>query len=86
MSMQNRFLNEKTEKKIDELLSLMTLEEKVGQLHQVGSSPVGGFEISLEEKKKLYEAGQLTKEQYERELSEMKFDTQENDVREGKIG
>lgn len=86
MSMQNRFLNEKTEKKIDELLSLMTLEEKVGQLHQVGSSPVGGFEISLEEKKKLYEAGQLTKDQYERELSEMKFDTQENDVREGKIG
>lgn len=64
----------------------MTLEEKVGQLHQVGASPVGGFEISLEEKKKLYEAGQLTKEQYEREISGMKFDTQENDVREGKIG
>lgn len=86
MNMQNRFSNEKAEKKIDELLSRMTLEEKVGQLHQVGSSPVGGFEISLEEKKKLYEAGQLTKEQYERELSEMKFDNQENDVREGKIG
>lgn len=86
MNMQNRFSDEKAEKKIDELLSRMTLEEKVGQLHQVGSSPVGGFEISLEEKKKLYEAGQLTKEQYERELSEMKFDNQENDVREGKIG
>lgn len=86
MGIQNHFLNEKNEKRIDELLSLMTLEEKVGQLHQVGSSPVGGFEISLEEKKKLYEAGQITKEQYERELSEMKFDTQENDVREGKIG
>ena len=86
MSMQKQFLNEKTEKKIDELLSQMTLDEKVGQLHQVGASPVGGFDISLEEKKKLYEADQLTKEQYERELSEIKFDTQENDVREGKIG
>ena len=83
MSMQKQFLNEKTEKKIDELLSQMTLDEKVGQLHQVGASPVGGFDISLEEKKKLYEADQLTKEQYERELSEIKFDTQENDVREG---
>lgn len=86
MSLQSKFISEKTERKIEELLSRMTLDEKVGQLHQVGSSPVGGFEISVEEKKKLYEAGQITKEQYERELSEIKLDTQENDVREGKIG
>lgn len=86
MCMKSRYLNEKTEKKIDALLHQMTLEEKIGQLHQVGASPIGGFEISLKEKKKLYEAGQLTKEQYERELSELKFDTQENGVREGKIG
>lgn len=72
--------------KIKHLLGKMTLEEKIGQLHQVGSSPVGGFEISLEEKKKLYESGQITKEQYDREISGIKFDTQENDVREGKIG
>lgn len=72
--------------KINDLLGKMTMEEKIGQLHQVGSSPVGGFEISLEEKKKLYESGQITKEQYEREISGMKFDTQESDVRDGKIG
>ncbi len=86
MPTKNLFLNEKTEKKIDELLNLMSIEEKIGQLHQVGPSPVGGFEISLEEKKKLYEAGQITKEQYERELKGLSFDTQEDDIRNGKIG
>ena len=37
------------EKRIKDLLSKMTLEEKVGQLHQAGGSIVGAFDLSLEE-------------------------------------
>ena len=37
------------EERIEELLSKMTLHEKVGQLHQVAPSKVGGFEIPEEE-------------------------------------
>ena len=41
------------EERIEELLSKMTLHEKVGQLHQVAPSKVGGFEIPEEEAFKL---------------------------------
>lgn len=78
--------NAATEKKIDELISKMTLEEKIGQLNQLGPSPIGGFEISLEEKKALLKAGRLTQEEFDSEISEMKWDNREDDVREGKIG
>ena len=44
------------EERIEELLSKMTLHEKVGQLHQVAPSKVGGFEIPEEEAFKLYKA------------------------------
>ena len=44
---ENRFMN--IEERIEELLSKMTLHEKVGQLHQVAPSKVGGFEIPEEE-------------------------------------
>ena len=37
------------EKRIKDLLSKMTLEEKVGQLHQAGGSIVGACDPSLEE-------------------------------------
>lgn len=42
------FIDPKIEKKIDDLIAQMTLEEKIGQICQVGPSPVGGFEISEE--------------------------------------
>ena len=35
------------EKKIEELLSQMTIEEKIGQLNQVSPSIVGGFDVSF---------------------------------------
>ena len=65
---QNRFIKPDTEKKIDTLLAKMTVKEKIGQLHQMGTSPVGGFEISKNEMKKLLDAGRLTKEDYDNYL------------------
>ncbi|MBE6770000.1 MAG: glycosyl hydrolase [Ruminococcaceae bacterium] len=74
------------EEKITELINKMTLDEKIGQLNQLGPSPLGGFEISLKEKKQMLEAGRITKEEFEAEVSEMKWDDREDDIREGKIG
>ena len=36
-------IDPKIEKKIDDLIAQMTLEEKIGQICQVGPSPVGGL-------------------------------------------
>ena len=74
------------ERKIDSLLRKMTVEEKAGQLNQVGPSPVGGFEISLEEKQKMLAEGKITEEEFDRFLSEEKWDEQEDDIRTGRVG
>ena len=62
-------IHQETEKKIDLLLSQMTLHEKVGQLHQVAPSKVGGFEVSAEEAKAMYEAGEIDEREYEAALN-----------------
>lgn len=83
---QENFRNEEWEKKIDALLKKMTVEEKIGQLTLVGPSPVGGFEISVEEQKKLLEAGRITQAEYERAVQKIPLDKQESGVEEGKLG
>lgn len=83
---QSYYIRPEWEQKIDELLSKMTTAEKIGQLTLVGPSPVGGFEISLEEQKKLLEAGRITKEEYDRAVSAIPLDKQEDGVRAGHIG
>ncbi|MBO4468707.1 MAG: glycoside hydrolase family 3 C-terminal domain-containing protein [Clostridia bacterium] len=72
--------------KIETLIAKMTVDEKIGQLNQVGPSPVGGFEISLKEKKLMLHEGKITKEEFERDLQGVQWDTRESDVRDGKIG
>lgn len=74
------------EKKIETLIAKMTVDEKIGQLNQVGPSPVGGFEISLKEKRLMLQEGKITKEEFERDLQGVQWDTRESDVRDGKIG
>lgn len=84
---QKRFrLSLQNEDRIENLIAQMTLEEKIGQLNQVGPSPVGGFEISLNEKKLMLKEGKITREEFERDLNGVRWDTREDDVRNGKIG
>lgn len=49
------------EQRIAELLSEMTLEEKVGQLQQCGPSLVGAFDVSFEELVNMVFDGRITK-------------------------
>lgn len=74
------------EKRIDELLSQMTVDEKIGQLNQVGPSPVGGFSVSLEEHRQMLADGRITQKEFDDFCSGAVRDTQEQDVRKGRIG
>lgn len=86
MNKQNCFLDDSTEKKIEELLGKMTVKEKIGQLNQIGSSPVGAFEISQKEMQELFEAGRITEQEYKEWKSENKWDANEEKIRTGEIG
>lgn len=80
------YKREKNEKIIDELLKKMTLSEKIGQLHQVGPSPVGGFEISPDDAEKMLSAGKITKEKYDAIINHTMLDAREDEIRAGRIG
>ena len=74
------------ENKIEELLGKMTLHEKVGQLHQVSPSTVGGFEISKEEAKIMFEEGRILQEEYELILAGKGYSIHDDAIRCGEIG
>ncbi len=78
--------NPETEQKIDALLAKMTLREKIGQLNQLGGSPVGGFGVTKEEAEGLYQAGNITKEQYDAICQGGTADANEDAVRRGEVG
>ena len=59
------FTDPETEEKIDELLAKMTLEEKIGQICQVGPFPVGGFEISEEQAAQLLKDKSISQATYD---------------------
>lgn len=86
MNKQNLLIKPENEAKIDKLISEMTIDEKIGQLNQVGPSALGAFEITLEEQKALLKAGRITKEEYEKIFSGQKWDNEEENVAAGKIG
>ena len=54
------------EDRIKNLLSQMTIEEKVGQLQQCGPSLVGAFEVSFEELLDMMFDGRISQEEFGR--------------------
>ena len=72
--------------RIERLIGEMTLEEKIGQLNQVGPSPMGGIEVYPEELKRMLEDGRITPEQYRESVGNAWRDTQEDEIRAGRIG
>lgn len=86
MYLKSKINNEETEKRIDELIREMTLDEKIGQLHQVAPSVVGAFDISEEELESMLQAGRITQEEYESSKSGKFLDVNEIAIRKGEIG
>ena len=71
---------------IQQLLSQMTLEEKVGQLNQLSPSIVGGFDVSFEELIEMFTDGRITPEEFQKIMSSASRDYREEDIRAGRIG
>lgn len=72
--------------KIKDLLSRMTVEEKVGQLQQCGPSLVGAFEVSFEELLNMMFDGRISQEEFGRLMSTAEQDFHEDALRAGRIG
>lgn len=77
---------ENYEKRIQELLSRMTLEEKVGQLQQCGPSLVGAFEVSFSELLNMMFDGRISEAEFGRLMAGAHQDFHEEDLRAGRIG
>ncbi len=86
MYLKSKKLNQDTEKQINDLISKMTLEEKIGQLNQSASSPVGAFDIPESELKQMLKNGRITKEEYDFSKSGYFFDNNEDAIRQGLVG
>lgn len=74
------------EKKVQDLLAQMTLEEKIGQTRQCGPSLVGAFDVSFEELLNMMFDGKISKEKFDELLAGAHQDLKEDDIRAGRIG
>lgn len=86
MNKQTLLIKQEIEEKINDLLWQMTLEEKVGQLNQIGPSPVGGFEITMAEMELMLKEGRISKEVYEKNYIVSSWNERADNVRRGRIG
>lgn len=82
----NNFKVTEVEEYITNLLNKMTIEEKIGQLQQLGPSLVGAFEVSFEELLNMMFDGRISHEEFERLMSTAEEDLHEEDIRSGKLG
>lgn len=72
--------------RVEELLSEMTLEEKIGQMNQESPSIVGGFDVPFEELIEMMTDGRITKEEFGKIMSSAEQDYHEDLIREGGVG
>lgn len=71
---------------IQRLLSVMTLEEKIGQLNQCGPSLVGAFQVGFDELLNMMFDGRISEEEFGKLVSTAHRDFHEEDLRAGLIG
>ena len=72
--------------RVEELLSQMTLEEKIGQMNQAATSIVGGFDVPFEELIEMMTDGRISKEEFSKIMESAKQDFHEDEIRKGGIG
>lgn len=79
-------LTKEQKARVEELLSQMTLEEKIGQMNQESPSIVGGFDVPFSELIEMMTDGRITKEEFGKIMSSAKQDFHEDDIRKGNVG
>lgn len=70
---------------INELLSKMTLEEKLGQLNQIPPSIVGGFDVPFSELIEMVMEGRISQEDFGKMMANSEQDFHEEDIKKGRI-
>lgn len=81
--------NKNTDKMLKDLIAQMTLEEKVGQLHQMGpttSSTLAGYEVDIDELLTEFLEGRMSEAQFQEKLGHCEESLNEDDVRAGRLG
>lgn len=79
-------LTKEQKEKINELISKMSLEEKIGQMNLESVSIVGGFDVPFEELIEMMTDGRISKEEFEKIMSAAEQDYHEDDIRAGLVG
>lgn len=72
--------------KIENLLSQMTLEEKIGQMNLESPSIVGGFDVPFEELIEMVTDGRISQEEFQNMMGAATRDYHEDDIRAGRVG
>lgn len=84
--MTNFWLIPDNEKRIDDLIDKMTLEEKIGQMTQLSPSIVGGFDLPFPELIEMLTEGRIGQEEFKKIMQNAEMDYREDQIRAGKIG
>lgn len=79
---QEKFIRENYEKRIDELIAKMTLEEKIGQVVQISPSLFGAFGMTQDEIITKLVNGELSPEEFEK----IERNYHEDEIRQGILG
>lgn len=79
-------LTEQQKQRVEELLSRMTLEEKIGQMNLESPSIVGGFDVPFEELIEMMTDGRISQEEFQKIMSTATRDFHEEDIRAGLVG
>ncbi len=79
-------LTEKQNAFVEDLLSRMTLEEKIGQMNQESPSIVGGFDVPFSELIEMLTDGRISQEEFGRIMATATQDFHEDDIRAGRVG
>ena len=79
-------LSTEQKEQVEQLLSQMTLEEKIGQMNLEAPSIVGGFDVPFEELIEMMTDGRLSKEEFQKIMSTAERDYHEAEIRDGLVG
>lgn len=79
-------LTKEQKEKVKNILSQMTLEEKIGQMNQESVSIVGGFDVSFEELIEMMTDGRISHEEFEKIMGSAEKDYHEDEIRAGGVG
>lgn len=86
---QNSLIKPEIEKKITQLMETMTLEEKIGQLNQLGpdmTSILAGYDVNFDDMLTMFLEDKISKNEFDKFCDGLKEELHEDLIREGKIG